>query len=127
MYRATKVAVEKYSYGIYQGEIGDSLRAACITGYLKAEEDLGWHSVEESIPEIDEEVIVLTNEMHGKTLQSASRLCFGHRPNPNGWDGKDIFTGEVTHHEPVLYDGWNIPGVKYWMPCPKLPSEEEND
>lgn len=37
--------------------------------------------------------------------------------------GKDIFTGKVTHHDVVTYDGWNIPGVKYWMPCPKIPEE----
>lgn len=39
MDRATKVAVEKYPLETYQ-EIGDSLRVACIIGYLQAEKDL---------------------------------------------------------------------------------------
>ena len=93
-------------------------------GYEQAEKDLGWHSVEESLPPIDEEVIVLTDEMHGKKLPSACHISYGHRPNPEGWDGKSIFTGKVTHHDVITYDGWNIPGVKYWMPMPKLPKEE---
>lgn len=82
-----------------------------------------WISVEESLPPFDEEVIVLTNEMHGNTLSSACHLCFGHRPNPEGWTGRSIFTGEVHHLEPNLHDGWNIPGVRYWMHCPKLPED----
>lgn len=91
----------------------------------KAVEDLGWHSVDESLPPIDEEVIVLTDEMHGKKLPSACHISYGHRPNPDGWDGKSIFTGKVTHHDVITYDGWNIPGVRYWMPMPKLPKEEQ--
>lgn len=93
--------------------------------YEQAEKDLGWHSVDESLPPIDEEVIVLSDEMHGKKLPSACHISYGHRPNPEGWDGKSIFTGKVTHHDVITYDGWNIPGVKYWMPMPKLPEEEE--
>lgn len=117
----------------YQREIGmvDSVsdehvaarRVGFYDGYVKAEQDLGWHPVDEFLPPIDEEVIVLTDEMHGKKLSSACRISYGHRPNPEGWDGKDIFTGKVTHHDVVTYDGWNIPGVKYWMHCPKLPEE----
>jgi hypothetical protein len=94
-------------------------------GKKDAEKHLGWHSVEESLPPIDEEVIVLTDEMHGKKLLSACHISYGHRPNPDGWDGKSIFTGKVTHHDVVTYDGWNIPGVKYWMPMPKIPKEDE--
>ena len=96
-------------------------RNAFVKGYELAEKDLGWHSVDESLPPIDEEVIVLTDEMHGKKLSSACHISYGHRPNPEGWDGKDIFTGKVTLHDVVTYDGWNIPGVKYWMSCPKIP------
>ena len=75
-------------------------------GYEQAEKDLGWHSVDESLPPIDEEVIALTNESNGHTLPTACRICFAHRPDPNG----DAYT----------YDGWNIPGIKYWMHCPEL-------
>lgn len=92
-------------------------------GYELAEKDLGWHSVDESLPPIEEEVIVLTNRMHGKELPYVGCICFAHRPNPNGWDGKDFETGEVKHYDVVTYNGWNIPGVKYWMPCPKIPEE----
>ena len=40
MDRATKVAVEKYHHGTFDGELGDSLRAACAIGYRQAEKDL---------------------------------------------------------------------------------------
>ena len=77
-------------------------------GYELAEKDLGWHSVDESLPPIDEEVIALTNQMRGKELSTARCICFAHIVDKNV--AKD-------------YNGWNIPGVKYWMPCPKLPEE----
>ena len=79
----------------------------------------GWISVNDELPPIDDEVIVLSNVMNGKEIPGL-HISFGHRPNPEGWYGKDIITGEVSHHEPKLYDGWNIPGVKYWMPYPPL-------
>ena len=40
MDKATKVAVERYPHGIFDGELGDSLRAACAVGYMQAEKDL---------------------------------------------------------------------------------------
>lgn len=98
-------------------------RNAFIKGYELAEKDLGWHSVDECLPEIDEEVIALTNQMNGKTLDTARRICYAHRPDPKGWDGRSLDTGEVKHYDVVTYDGWNIPGVRYWMPCPKIPEE----
>lgn len=76
-----------------------------MNGYEEAEKDLGWHSVEESLPPMDEEVIVLSNIVNGHYISSARRISFGH-----------IVNKEIC----VDYDGWNIPGVKYWMPCPKL-------
>ena len=108
------------------GYIGISYKAVKIfkegvkAGYEQAEKDLGWHSVKESLPPMDEEVIVLTDDIHGTIVPGAHGICFGHRPNPDGWDGKNIYTGEVTHYVPKTYDGWNIPGVTHWMPCPKL-------
>lgn len=93
-------------------------------GYEEAEKDLGWHSVDESLPPIDEDVIALTDIITKDSLKvGLGRICFAHRTNPEGWDGKDIFTGKVTHHDVVTYDGWNIPGVKYWMPFPQIPEE----
>lgn len=78
---------------------------AYLKGYEQAEKDLGWHSVGESLPPMDEEVIVLTNVVNGRVVDTARYICFGH-----------IVNKEIC----VDYDGWNIPGVKYWMPCPKL-------
>lgn len=40
MDKAAKVAVEKYPHGTFDGEIGDSLRAACAVGYMQAEKDM---------------------------------------------------------------------------------------
>lgn len=40
MDKATKVAVEKYPHGLFDGELGDSLRAACAIGYMQAEKDI---------------------------------------------------------------------------------------
>ena len=84
-------------------------REGFIIGYKQAEEDLGWHSVKESLPPVGEEVIALCNESHGTTLPIACYMCFAHLV-----EDKTIF---------VEYNGWNIPGVKYWMPCPELPEK----
>ena len=77
-------------------------------GYEQAEKDIGWNSVEKSLPPMGEEVIVLTNEMNGHELPNASHLCFAHL---------------VDRRYAMDYNGWNIPGVKYWMNCPDLPEE----
>lgn len=71
----------------------------------KSEKDLGWHSVDESLPPIDEDVIVLTDRLN---LGSLFAIAIGH----------------IVNKEKVVdYNGWNIPGVKFWMPLPKLPEE----
>ena len=113
--RAEEAALKAYPvkqrYNDYYGDYEDMNiveRVSFQEGYEQAEKDLGWHSVDESLPPMDEEVIVLTNEMNGHTLTSARCICFGHR----------VFLTVC-----VDYNGWNIPGVKYWMPCPKLPEE----
>lgn len=100
-----------------------NVNPAFVAGYKEAEKDLGWHSVKEMLPPIDEEVIVLTDDIHGTIVPGAHGICFGHRPNPDGWDGKNMKTGEVKHYDVVTYDGWNIPGVTHWMYCPKLEEE----
>ena len=45
MDKATKVAVEKYPHGTFDGELGDSLRAACAVGYMQAQKDV-WKRIE---------------------------------------------------------------------------------
>lgn len=86
-----------------------------------AKEEL-WHDAQgDDLPEIDREVIVLCDTSYG-----SYKVCFGHRPKPEGWDGRNILTDEVTHYTPKTYDkgGWNIPDVKWWLDC-NLPNMEE--
>ena len=80
----------------------------------------------DNLPEIDREVIVLVKAL--PKAESSLKVAFGHRPDPKGWDGKDIITGKVTHRTPVTYDkgGWNQPNVKYWHDV-ELPNEMETE
>ena len=69
MDKATKVAVEKYPRGIFDGELGDSLRAACAVGYLHAEKDLAL---------TPEDVVVITTlyecgKVRGWTIEEVLR------------------------------------------------------
>lgn len=96
-------AIEGY-YGNIPDD-ADKVKAARYF-YKQAEKDLGWHSVEESLPEIDEEVIVLTDEIGAAPIY---KISFGHIVNKARY--KD-------------YNGWNIPGVKFWMPCPEIPNND---
>ena len=83
----------------------------------------------DDLPEIDKEVVVLIKYDAQRNIHDEEyptyRVGFGHRPNPNGWDGKNIDTNEVTHYTPKLYDkgGWNAPNIVYWLDT-KLPYEE---
>ena len=97
------------STGDYE-DINLTRRIGFQQGYEQAEKDLGWHSVEESLPEIDEEVIVLSDVIHGKKIEGANYICFGHL---------------VDKRYCVDYDGWNFPGVHHWMRRPKIPNEDE--
>ena len=78
-------------------------------GKKDTEKHLGWHSVDESLPPVDEEVIVLSDVIHDKKVEGANMICFGHI---------------VDKRYCVDYDGWNIPGVHHWMKCPKIPNED---
>lgn len=62
-----------------------------------------WISADEKLPEMDEEVIVLTDELGTAPIY---KIAFGH---------------VVDVERCIDYNGWNCPGVKYWMPCPKIP------
>ena len=81
-------------------------RKAYKEGYELAEKDLGWHPSTEH-PPVDEEVIVMRNILG---MEDCYEVAFGHI---------------VDQSIAIDYNGWNIPGVKYWMPMPKLPKEEE--
>lgn len=65
-----------------------------------------WISVDEKLPEMDEEVIVLTDELGTAPIY---KIAFGHI---------------VDVERCIDYNGWNCPGVKYWMPCPKIPNND---
>ena len=72
---------------------------------VDALKDLGWHAVDEFLPPMDEEVIVLTDE-------------FGNAPVYEIAVGHTVDKNKVTD-----FDGWNIPGVRFWMPMPEIPKE----
>lgn len=75
-------------------------------GYEQAEKDLGWHSVDECLPEMDEEVIVLRDE-------------YGTAPIYN------VGVGHIVDRRYAMdFNGWNTPGVKFWIRFPKIPEEE---
>lgn len=83
-------------------------------------ENLWKHADGDDLPEIDREVIAIVDYDFGHY-----KVVYAHRPNPNGWNGTNIDTGEKEHFEPVIYDkgGWNQPHVLYWLDT-RLPYEE---
>lgn len=62
-----------------------------------------WIDVNDALPPVNEEVIVLTNP---HTLALA-HISFGHI---------------VDQRFAKDYDGWNIPNVTHWIYCPTLPT-----
>lgn len=61
-----------------------------------------WISVKDSLPEKDEDVIVLCDELNTAPLY---KISFAHIVDKTMC--KD-------------YNGWNIPNVVYWFPIPEL-------
>ena len=119
--RNEEAAIKEYPdyWKCYPFETNKEARAAFIKGYEQAEQDLGWHSVEESLPEIDEEVIVLTTDLVGEPIYY--RISFGHRIKNTVF--KVRIGSKTSKITPKNFNGWNIPGVKFWMPMPKIPKE----
>ena len=116
--RAEEIAEKYYpktlTYESYSNIDMNGIKRSCVQfGYELAEKDLGWHSVEESLPPVDEEVIVLTQ------VPAFGRISFAHLVNSDV-----MITIDGKPYKPEAYSGWNIPGVKYWMPMPKIPKEE---
>lgn len=91
-------------------------------GYKFAVENGGaWHDAEsDDLPLYDKEVIALLG------TEPYYMVCFAHRPDPNGWDGKNIATGKIEHYQAETYGkgGWNIYGVKWWLDV-ELPKRKE--
>lgn len=118
MTRAAKAALDAYPMLFSEREGYESdmanRRGLFIIGYLQAEKDLGWHSVEESLPEVGEEVIVLTQ------VPAFGRISFAHLVNSD-----TMITIDGKPYKPEAYSGWNIPSVKFWMPFPELPEKRK--
>lgn len=66
-----------------------------------------WHDAKIFTPTQDKEVIVLCDDIH---CGSNYKIAFGHI---------------VDKTKCVDYNGWNIPNVVLWMPCPQIPYEKE--
>lgn len=112
MTRAEEKALERYPQEDRMG-IAIAERSGFICGYEQAEKDLGWHSVNESLPPMDEDVIVLTDIItKGGLNVGFGRIAFGH-----------IVDKSVA----IDYNGWNIPGVKFWMPMPRYQRRKRNE
>lgn len=117
--RAEEAALKAYpikgkwvgnQYGEWDNDINGPNRNAFLQGYEQAEKDLGWHPSTEH-PQVDEEVIVLADIItKGGLNVGFGRIAFGH-----------IVDKSVA----IDYNGWNIPGVKFWMPMPEIPKEEK--
>ena len=108
MSKAKEAALKAYPDDNFVSvEYADMCRSFYQDGYEQAEIDLGWHSVDESLPPVDEEVIVLKDNLGTSPIYE---IAMGHIVDRNHCSD---------------YDGWNIPGVKYWMPMPKLKEEEQ--
>ena len=107
MKKAEEAALKAYPDDSFVSvEYADMCRNFYQEGYEQAEKDLGWHSVEESLPEMDEEVIVLKDKQNTGLVYE---IAFGHL---------------VDIERCIDYNGWNVPDVKFWMPMPKIPEEK---
>lgn len=71
----------------------------------------------DDLPEIDREVIVLTQNYPLKGSEYA--VSFAHRPYKGKYIGKSLTTGNIETFENKTYGkgGWNIPDVKWWLDC----------
>ena len=74
---------------------------AFLHGVKWSDENQYWRDAKECKPSVDKEVIAIV----GDSLM----ISFAH-----------IVNKEIA----VDYDGWNIPDVRYWMPCPPIEDEE---
>lgn len=83
----------------------DDIRQAFEKGAKWADRNtiLSWISVEDRLPQQDEEVIVLCDKSNVSPMYE---IAFAHIVN------KDICKD---------FNGWNIPDVKYWLPMPIIP------
>ena len=82
----------------------------------------------DDLPKIDREVVALRGlkDPTATDCPCGYEIVFAHRPNPDGWDGKNLLTEETEHFTPKTYDagGWNQPYIMWWLDL-DLPKMEE--
>lgn len=111
----------------YRGDAERMAYNAYLEGCAFGAMEAMWHedtNDESILPPYDEEVISLVAEKDKSGRTIGYRIAFAHRPDPNGWDGKNVLTGEVSHYTPKVYGkgGWNGE-ISLWMKKPPLPKE----
>ena len=106
--------------------ISDTAYHFFILGKKHAEEQMMahlWkHADGDDLPEIDREVIALTQPY---TNDERLRVVFAHRPNKytKVWNS-DLGEEQVVEIERHGKGGWNIPDVKWWLDCSLANMEE---
>lgn len=108
----------------FAGEYQTDYRQGVMDG-AKWQKNHLWKPADgDDLPEYEREVIVFTQNYPDNA--GMMMVAIGHRPTPEGFDGKSLTTGEVEHYTPKTYDkgGWNIPNIVYWLDV-ELPKEIE--
>lgn len=112
MTRREQIEQAAYQYGNCFEKHFELASMAFIKGAKWTDANL-WHSATgDDLPELEREVVVFTQKEG-----LSPRVGIAHRPNPKGWDGTNISTGEVEHFVPKTYGkgGWSLPDVKWWL------------
>lgn len=120
MTREEQIEQSAYQYGNCFEKHFELASMAFIKGAQWADAHL-WHPADgDNLPELEREVVVFTQKEG-----LSPKVGIAHRPNPKGWNGRNILTGEVEHFVPKTYGkgGWSLPDVKIWLDC-KLPFKE---
>lgn len=120
MTREEQIEQSAYQYGNCFEKHFELASMAFIKGAQLADAHL-WHPADgDNLPELEREVVVFTQKEG-----LSPKVGIAHRPNPKGWNGRNILTGEVEHFVPKTYGkgGWSLPDVKIWLDC-KLPFKE---
>lgn len=89
-----------------QKDLREFARECYGEGYEQAEKDLGWRSVEESLPEDGKYVFIRSKEEYKDGTPMLMTVAYYDRKTGRWYD----------------YDSecWS---ADYWMPCPKIPEE----
>lgn len=101
MTREEQIAIASCAYG----SRGSSVDFEVGAKWADANPKSLWISVNDRLPQQDEEVIVLCDELNTAPLY---KISFAH-----------IVDKTICQD----YNGWNIPNVVYWFPMPKVPKE----